>query len=355
MSKPVSPAAVGDSRPGTPGDLCVSAAPSGVRSNGESRRPLTMWVAAFIGLALIVMPFAFQMFDRAPKGAAMLKDFRPFMTAERLDGFQHEIGQIHAAVRETNTAGAERFKASGLERPGSGTQTASYTAFAQQWPEIHTTMTNLLDSVQANLGNYQAVAAMPSFTLFPWFFVIPGLIVLTAAVIALLGPKRRFAGRLAIGLVGIGLVLAPVAFQMFTRAPAGGRMMSAFKTIETTSNVEKIQGYFSSMAVGQGAIRLDIVPALAKTGLTPTQLAQDFPAITAMDQNWVHILNDMTPMIGAMSNSVPRYQAIAALPPFALFPWFFVIPGVALFGLALFSGPRRQPTPRPLPPPIGAS
>jgi hypothetical protein len=47
-------------------------------------------------------------------------------------------------------------------------------------------------------------------------------------------------------------------------------------------------------------------------------------------------------MIGAMSNSVPRYQAIAALPPFPLFPWFFVIPGLALAVLALFSGSRRS-------------
>ena len=65
---------------------------------------------------------------------------------------------------------------------------------------------------------------------------------------------------------GIALILAPVAFQMFTRAPHGAQMMSAFKDIETTQNVERIQGYFSTMAVGQGAIRNDIVPALGTPG-----------------------------------------------------------------------------------------
>ena len=34
-----------------------------------------------------------------------------------------------------------------------------------------------MDEVQGNLGNYQAVAALPSFTLFPWFFVIPGVLI----------------------------------------------------------------------------------------------------------------------------------------------------------------------------------
>ena len=56
----------------------------------------------------------------------------------------------------------------------------------------------------------------------------------------------------------------------------------------------------------------------------------------------MHILNDMTPMIGAMSDNVANYQAIASLPPFPLFPWFFVLPGALVAGLALAAGVRRR-------------
>ncbi|MGZ4203554.1 MAG: hypothetical protein ACXVRH_16015 [Thermoleophilaceae bacterium] len=38
-----------------------------------------------------------------------------------------------------------------------------------------------------DVGNYQAVAALPSFTLFPWFFVVPGLIAIALALVA--GPR----------------------------------------------------------------------------------------------------------------------------------------------------------------------
>jgi hypothetical protein len=55
----------------------------------------------------------------------------------------------------------------------------------------------------------------------------------------------------------------------------------------------------------------------------------------------------MTPMIAAMSDSVPRYQAIRSLPPFTLFPWFFLIPGVLIAGLAI--GARSKPI-APTPP-----
>ena len=46
-------------------------------------------------------------------------------------------------------------------------------------------------------------------------------------------------------------------------------MMQAFKTIETRPKVVEMQNNFSTIAVGQGALRLDVVPALEKQGLAP--------------------------------------------------------------------------------------
>jgi hypothetical protein len=42
---------------------------------------------AVIGLAYAVMPLAFDMFDRTPKGAVMIADFEPYMTSARLSGY----------------------------------------------------------------------------------------------------------------------------------------------------------------------------------------------------------------------------------------------------------------------------
>lgn len=300
---------------------------------GGLRRSLLIAVAV-IGFGIAVAPVAFKMFSRAPQGAVMLSDFKPFMTKERLNGFQSEMAQINASVHEIDTRVAPRLTSSGAAKSRGARITPAYRSFDRKWPAINKTMTNLLDKVQGNLSNYQAVAALPSFRLFPWFFVIPGVLILSLSLLALLGLFSTAAARIALVVLGIGLVLAPVAFQMFTRAPHGAQMMSAFKTIETTDNVSRIQGYFSTMAVGQGAIRNDIVPALQHTGLSAKQINKRYPATAALDHNWVHILNDMTPMIAAMSDSVPRYDAIRALPPFTLFPWFFVIPGVLVAVLA---------------------
>jgi hypothetical protein len=274
----------------------------------------------------------------------MIAGFAPYMTTARLDGYQSELAEINAGVRQTDTSVASYLQESGADPGGFQAAHPGFASFDQQWPDIDATMTGLMDEVQDNLGNYRAVVALPSFKLFPWFFVVPGALIAGVAIVTLVRPTRWRRGRWALVVLGLGLVAAPAVFQMFQRAPDGGHMMSAFRKIETTENVQQIQGYFGSMAVGQGAIRLDIVPALEQAGLTKPAIAQRFPALAGLDANWVHIVNDMTPMIGAMSDNVTNYQAMASLPPFPLFPWFFVFPGLLVAGFAVVAGVRRNGT-----------
>jgi hypothetical protein len=312
---------------------------------GAPRRALVALAVA--GLALAGAPAAFKMFDRAPQGARMMEDFTPFMTDARLNGFQRHIRDIDAGVRQADGPVAVALEGRGaaahrrFDRHFPG-----FARFHRDWGPIDTDMTNLLDSIQANAGNYRAVAALPSFELFPWFFVVPGLLVTLLALAGLAAPRSWPAVRRALVALGIGLVLAPVASGMFDRAPKGGRMMTAFETIETRAKVEQIQGYFATIAVGQGSLRLEIVPALRRAGLDARQIAARFPDVVTLDRGWIPILNDMTPMIGAMSDNVDNYQAIRSLPPFPLFPWFFVVPGLLIAGVAFAARPRGGRTAR---------
>jgi hypothetical protein len=318
--------------------MSAASRPSGDR---PPRWALGLLLAA--GLALILLPVAFGMFDRAPKGARMLADFKPFMTETRLAGFQHDIREVDAGVRESGDQVA-RYLA---HHPPQGTHVAfadrfpEFATFAPHWPPINRHMAGLIATIQRNLPNYQAMAALPSFNLFPWFFAAPGALLLLAVGAALVSRRWRRV-RFAVAVLGIGLVLAPVAFQMFSRAPAGARMMTAFRTIETRRQVETIQGYFGTIGLGQGAIRLELVPALAATGLTAGDIVRRFPAVSTLDRRWVAILGDMTPMIGAMSDNVENYQALTSLPSFTVFPWIFVVAGLLVAAIGLGAGARPQ-------------
>lgn len=318
-------------------------------SRATSRAPRRALVAfALIGIGLALAPVAFGMFERGPKGAVMMEEFAPFMTDARLDGFQRHIRDIDAGVREADGAVAVALEGRGAQAHRRFEERfPAFAQFRREWGPIHADMTALLDTIQANAGNYRAVAALPSFRLFPWFFVIPGVLVALLALAAALRPAAWRTIRWALVALGIGLVLAPVAFQMFDRAPKGGRMMTAFETIQTRAKVESIQGYFGTIAVGQGTLRLEIVPALRRSGIGARELETRFADVATLNRRWVAILNDLTPMIGAMSDNVDNYQAVASLPPFPLFPWFFVAPGLLIAGLALGSGRRGGQTAGP--------
>ncbi|MGA2755866.1 MAG: hypothetical protein ABSF58_00760 [Solirubrobacteraceae bacterium] len=304
-------------------------------------------VLAVLGVALVAMPFAFQMFERAPKGARMIASFRPYMTAARLGGYQLELREIGAGVGEGPLVAAHLYgsPASAGERRFASSY-PDFAAFAAQWGGIDADMTSMLRTIQANLGNYEAVAALPSFTLFPWFFVIPGVLVLVLLALGLARAPWWRTARWVLVALGLGLVLAPAVFQMFSRAPKGGRMVTAFRPIETSARVARIQGYFAEIAVGQGAVQLGLISALQHSGLTSAQISSGYPGLATFDAQWVHILNDMTPMIGAMSDNVGNYEAVAALPPFALFPWFFVAPGLLVAAFALLAAPHGAPSVR---------
>lgn len=307
----------------------------------NGRPALRRWAVvllAVLGLGLIAAPAIFQMFERAPKGATMISDFKPFMTDARMNSFKENIATIRDGVREGDTGVASYL--SGGDQAAFDRQYPTFAAFAQEWPAIDEDMSSMLDQIQAQIPNYEAVAALPNFKLFPWFFVIPGVLLLALAGAALLRPSSWRFVRWPIALIGVGLILAPVAFQMFDRAPKGAKMVAAFTEIETRPKVETIQGYFGTIAAGQGSLRLDLVPALQEKGLSDAQIAERFPAVVALDREWIPILQNLTPMIGAMSDNVVNYQAVAALPSFNLFPWFFVLPGIFAIALVLLAGGR---------------
>src|SRR5580658_8688905 len=124
---------------------------------GETQRlhgatgPARRWalaVVAVLGLGLAVAPIAFGMFSKAPKGAAMMAEFKPYMTAARLDGYQRDFAQMNAGVRQADTSVAAYLNASSGHAATFDQRFADFASFARQWPSIDATMSNLLNSVQ---------------------------------------------------------------------------------------------------------------------------------------------------------------------------------------------------------------
>lgn len=189
--------------------------------------------------------------------------------------------------------------------------------------------------------------------------------------------------------IGVALVALPLIFQMPSRAAAGERMISDFQPIMQPAQVQLTADYYNNTFVpldkvftpivsqptvdtfngylkgfaGMQAEGEKLVPALSQAlGLSQAQtvayMAKEFPAMSgllaglpAMQSDFQGLLGAMSantdvfarvpagiahyePLVSTMQGNVDDYAAAAALPPFYLLPWFFIVPGLALIALA---------------------
>ena len=310
-------------------------------SAGTRRWPLV--AAMIIGVGLIIAPFAFGMFERAPLGGDMIDDFAPYMVDAKIEEFRGYMTRIDDAVTESADLRTAIIASGSMTEDEYRVQFMFAQQLSDDWATINADMTDLLDRMDANMANYAAVAALPSFDLFPWFFVIPGVMIAGVSGVLLWRGRRGRASRVGpwalVGL-GVGLMVAPLVFQMFTRAPKGGEMIDSFQPMMTRERVQNVQGYFVTLGGGEGQLRVGVIPAHVAAGGTE----DDFSAIARFSTEWPTIVSDFNPMIATMGDNVDNFQAVDAMPPFPMFPWFFVVPGVVvlLCGLA-----ARTPLPQP--------
>lgn len=330
-----------------------AAHPPGGRRAGARRRGGALIVAGIIGVGLIAAPVVFQMFSRAPAGGDMINQFRPYMTRSEVTKLRGFLTEINAANTETQATVDPRAATNlGLDAAAYRRHLVYLSEFETRWPGINADMTDMLNRMHANLANFAGVDALPPFPLFPWFFVLPGLLVAVAAGWGLLARRRGNSSQapmIALVVLGVGLIAAPVAFQMFSRAPGGGQMIDDFRPLMTRHKVTTIQGYFIIIGNGESQLRTSALPAAAPP-------IGSVPAVERFVADWPRIDREMAPVIGVMSDNIDNYAAVDALPPFPLFPWFFVVPGLLIIGLAGLAWnsqdqtPQIGPDPGPAPP-----
>ncbi len=308
-------------------------------ADGGSRR-LPIIAALLVGLGLMLAPVGFQMFSRAPLGGDMIDDFGPYMSTEQVELFRGYLVTVDGANAETLEMKSDVVTAGVLTDAEYDTTLMAVSQLNDSWEAIDADMTDLIDRMERNIGNYEAVAALPTFDLFPWFFLLPGLIIagLSASILWAQRSGHR-AGRRLWALVGVGVavMLAPAVFQMFGRAPQGRDMIDDFRPMMTRERVQAVQGYFITMGAAEGQMRTQAAALATEAGMS----VDEYPAIAEFSADWPTIVVDFNPMVATMSDNVDNFAAVDALPSFALFPWFFVVPGAMVVALAGFSVRRR--------------
>ena len=140
------------------------------------------------------------------------------------------------------------------------------------------------------------------------------------------------------------LLVVPFAFGIFAKAPSGTPLLQDFSTIMTQDRVRQVQGYFVTLAGGQGELNSRFTKAVL--GADP---GADVGAIAELERRWQPMTSQFAGLIGVLNDNVDNYTAVSELndstaalgfSAFDRFGWFFLLPGLAGLGV-LAAEPAR--------------
>ncbi len=181
----------------------------------RSSRPYLVSIMV-IGVLLVVAPFVISLPSRASHGQTMITQFKPIMQPASVAVTVKYYDQTFTPLRALATGGIQAASEAPAMITGlshalhtSPAQTeaflsASYpamygllsglpklTPILQQVPGGLTHFAPLIKTMQDNVANYAAISALPSFRLFTWFFVIPGVLLVVLAGIPLFASRQQ--------------------------------------------------------------------------------------------------------------------------------------------------------------------
>jgi hypothetical protein len=164
----------------------------------------------------------------------------------------------------------------------------------------------------------------------------------------------------AVLVIGVALIVAPLAMGLPGKAAAGERMLSDFHPLMQPAAVQKTADYYNDVftPLGQMTPMFTVANAdklsgymdgMQKAGIQiPAQAASDFSALIAMMRQGAPVaaqvpagLEWYKPLVTTMQGNVSDYASVDSLPNFNLFTWFFIVPGVLLVllgGAGLWTG-----------------
>jgi hypothetical protein len=109
----------------------------------------------------------------------MIADFKPFMRPAKVTEIQGYFLTIGGAEGELRLRALPELAAAGSTAP-----TPAVTALNEQWGRISGEMAPMIGTMADNVDRFAGIAALPPFWAFPWFFVLPGVLVIAFTVVA---------------------------------------------------------------------------------------------------------------------------------------------------------------------------
>lgn len=147
-----------------------------------------------VGIALVIAPFGYKMFDRAPAGADMMEDFEPVLTRPNVTTFQEHM-QTFGGMQEDITAMMPAIAQGMGMTPDQLNQ-----MMMQQFPDLTKGMgqmdkmggdfNTVITVMDGNVENFQKANQLPMSAM-PWMLLIAGAVLVVLSGAQLLMPTNK--------------------------------------------------------------------------------------------------------------------------------------------------------------------
>jgi len=315
------------------------------------KRRILASVVIAVGIVLIAVTAARNLFAVGPAFEEMIDDFRPWITDESIATLRSDLGGLGSAIESFETemvpALADRLKMTpqefaitlGAQYPAVQTGLEVVPAAAASFSGI----IDLLDEQQANFMSADEIptAQLPATTV-PWGIALAGVLAVAVGLAMLVAGRI---GDLFAVVLGVLLVLASVVLSLPAKATDADALNGALEPVYTAEMVAGAAGAVEALGAMGTEMTESMVPGLGQMlGMAPDQVmvfvATEFPAVAGALETMPDAVGRFQGMVGAFEANLGNYDTLRPV-AFAPIVWTMVIGGLVM---ALAAGAALLPS-----------
>ena len=292
------------------------------------------------GIVLIASAFMNNLFEVGPAFEEMIDDFRPMLTDEALDTAKADIGGLSAVADEFENAVIPGMSQQLGMDPAQfgGFLNENFPAVAQgvaALPEISTTFSGLIGTLEAEQGRFASADAIPTESLpattVPWGLLAAGVL---AVIIGLVMFGRLRLGSLMALVLGVGIVAVSAFLSLPQKAADADQLNENLEPVYTAELVAGAEGALGVVGAMGEELQTAMLPALAlQLQMEPDQLAgfigENFPAMGGVMANMDATMGRFQGMVTSFDSNLDNYDVLKPV-KFVPIIWTLIIVGIAL-------------------------
>ncbi len=324
-------------------------------------------VALVVGVVLVAIPIATNLFSKASAVDDLTDDLRPVFTDEQLTQADADMTAIEAMAAqlggEAIPALAEQFGATPEAfAEGLATDHPAVGAGMQQLPVILPYFRQIVDGLRAEQGDFHLADAIPTKDLpaivVPFLFLVPGLVLVAVAGLALVRSRPRLVLPVALA-IGAVLVIAPLVLCVPAKTQAVDDLTDAFRPTFSPEGLATTRQHLDTVHAMVDELVGQALPALAAGLSMPAAdfqafLGEQFPDVATGLGSIDAILGRFDGLVAAVESDATSFHRADSIPTSGtdttLLHWLFEVPALVLLagtgGIALatrLAAGRRAP------------